>query len=131
MTDLLEEGREPLRGFRILRLGLNPERDALYRRINLRAAKMFDQGLIAETERLRRRYGDDVWPLTSLGYRQAMLRREIDIKSALESAQQAHRNYAKRQMTWFRREPEVRWFSGFGDDPAIQAKAIFSIQSEL
>lgn len=132
MTELWQEGREALRGFRILRLGLNPEREALYQRINLRAATMFEQGLIAETERLREKYGDNVWPLTSLGYRQTMqvLRGEIDRKSALEAAQQAHRNYAKRQMTWFRREPEVRWLIGFGDDTRIQEEALAIIHKE-
>jgi tRNA dimethylallyltransferase len=131
MTELWQESREPLRGFRIFRLGLNPERDALYERINLRAAKMFEQGLVAETDHLRKKYGDGVWPLTSLGYKQAMqvLRGESDGESALEAAQQAHRNYAKRQMTWFRREPEVRWLSGFGDDPAIQTEALAVIET--
>ena len=58
MTELWREGRDPLLGFRILRLGLNPDRDALYTRINQRAAKMFDEGLIAETEHLLAKYGD-------------------------------------------------------------------------
>jgi tRNA dimethylallyltransferase len=131
MTELWHEGREPLRGFRILRLGLNPEREVLYQRINRRAVEMFEQGLIAETEQLLKKYGEGVWPLTSLGYKQAMqvLRGEIDGKSALGAVQQAHRNYAKRQMTWFRREPEVRWLSGFGDDPAIQAEAVAVIET--
>jgi tRNA dimethylallyltransferase len=132
MTELLQEGREPLRGFRILRLGLNPDREALYARINQRASKMFERGLIAETEQLRKKYGDEARPLTSLGYKQAMqvLRGEIDRKQALEAAQQAHRNYAKRQMTWFRREPEVHWLSGFGDDSSVQAEALALVQQE-
>jgi tRNA dimethylallyltransferase len=129
MTELWQQGREPLRGFRIVRLGLNPEREALYARINQRAAKMFDQGLIAETENLLAKYGEHARPLASLGYKQAMqfLRGELDRASALAAAQQAHRNYAKRQITWFRREPDVHWLAGFGDDPAIQAEAIATI----
>src|SRR4029077_19349690 len=103
LTELWQEGREPLLGFRILRLGLNPDREALYARINQRAANMFDQGLIAETERLLAKYGAQARPLASLGYKQAMqfLRGELDQESALAAAQQAHRNYAKRQITWF------------------------------
>jgi tRNA dimethylallyltransferase len=58
MTQLWQEGREPLPGFRILRLGLNPGREALYARINQRAAKMFDEGLIAETKTLLAKYGE-------------------------------------------------------------------------
>ena len=125
MTELWKQGRDPLTGFRILRLGLNPDRDALYAKINLRAERMFDSGLVEETRRLLAKYGDAAGPLASLGYKQAMqlLRGELDRKAALQAAQQAHRNYAKRQMTWFRREPEVVWLEGFGDDPAIQQKA--------
>jgi tRNA dimethylallyltransferase len=125
MTELWQQGREPLTGFRILRFGLNPEREALYARINERAAKMFDHGLIAETEKLLAKYGEAARPLSSLGYKQAVqfLRGECDRGSALLAAQQAHRNYAKRQMTWFRREPDVRWLAGFGDDLAVQDEA--------
>jgi len=133
ITELWQQGREPLHGFRILRLGLNPERKALYARINQRAAKMFDEGLVAETERLLAKYGDQARPLASLGYKQAVqfLRGELDRESALSAAQQAHRNYAKRQITWFRREPDVYWLAGFGDDPAIQAEAIATIEKQI
>jgi tRNA dimethylallyltransferase len=133
MTELWQQGREPLRGFRILRLGLNPDREALYARINQRAARMFGGGLIAETERLLAKYGDRARPLASLGYKQALqfLRGELDQESALAAAQQAHRNYAKRQITWFRREPDVRWLAGFGDDPAIQREGIATIERKI
>ena len=127
MTELWREhGREPLRGFRILRLGLDPDRQALYARINRRAQRMFESGLVEETERLLAKYGGTAGPLSSLGYRQALqfLRGEISREQALEFAQQAHRNYAKRQMTWFRREPSVHWLQGFGDDPQIQQRAV-------
>jgi tRNA dimethylallyltransferase len=125
MTEMWKQGRDPLTGFRILRLGLNPNRDALYARINQRAQRMFDSGLVEETRGLLAKYGDAVRPLASLGYKQAvqLLRGEIDPKTALQAAQQAHRNYAKRQLTWFRREPEVVWLEGFGDDSAIQQRA--------
>jgi tRNA dimethylallyltransferase len=125
MTEMWKQGRDPLTGFRILRLGLSPDRDTLYARINQRAERMFESGLVEETKQLLEKYGDAARPLASLGYKQAvqLLRGEIDSKTALQWAQQAHRNYAKRQMTWFRREPDVIWLEGFGDDPAIQEKA--------
>jgi len=132
MTEMWKQGRDPLTGFRILRLGLNPERDALYARINQRAERMFESGLVEETKHLLAKYGDAARPLSSLGYRQAvqLLRGEIDRKTASQAAQQAHRNYAKRQTTWFRREPDVMWLKGFGDDPAIQQKAagLFAVE---
>ncbi len=133
MTELWQQGREPLRGFRVLRLGLNPEREALYARINQRAAKMFADGLIAETETLLAKYGERVRPLGSLGYKQALqvLRGELDRGSALAALQQAHRNFAKRQITWFRREPDVRWLDGFGDDAQVQVEGLAAVEHEI
>jgi tRNA dimethylallyltransferase len=126
MTELWQQhGRDPLRGFRILRLGLDPDRQSLYDRINHRAQQMFEAGLIEETQRLVETYGDAAGPLSSLGYKQAvqLLRGELTREQALQAVQQAHRNYAKRQMTWFRREPQVHWLRGFGDDAPIQKTA--------
>ncbi len=125
MSDLWQQGRDPLRGFRILRLGLDPERMALYERINSRAQRMFDEGLIEETKHLIDKYGERAGPLASLGYKQAaqFLRGDLTREQAVEAAQQGHRNYAKRQMTWFRREPDVVWLKRFGDVPEIQRQA--------
>ena len=126
LSRLWQEKAEPLSGFRILRVGLDPARDALYSRLNQRAREMFASGLVEETRRLREKYGREAAPLRALGYRQAVqfLDGEIEEKMALLAAQQAHRNYAKRQMTWFRREPAVEWLKGFGDDSTIQRAAI-------
>ena len=133
MSDLWQKGRDSLKGFRILRLGLNPSRDELYERINQRAQRMFESGLVEETRRLLEKYGSAATPLAALGYKQAVqqIRGEIDLTAALGAAQQAHRNYAKRQMTWFRREPDVKWFNGFGDDPLIQREAIALVENNL
>jgi tRNA dimethylallyltransferase len=128
MSQMWEEhGRDPLPGFRILRIGLNPEREALYARLNRRAGQMFDIGLIDETQSLLERYGErkNITPLDSLGYKQAsqLLRGKMTREQALTATQQAHRNYAKRQLTWFRREPDVIWLAGFGDDAAVAKEA--------
>ena len=129
MTELWEKGRDPLRGFRIVRIGLNPERNELYTKINRRCEQMFETGLIDETQRLMKQY-PNAPALASLGYKQAaqFLRGEINRKLALWAAQQGHRNYAKRQLTWFRREPDVRWLAGFGDEPDVQEQAMQIIQ---
>ncbi len=110
--------KDPLTGFRILRIGLNPPRKLLYHRLNQRAAAMFAAGLVDETRSLLERYGP-VKALDSLGYRQALAVHAgtLSLEAGIEAAQQGHRNYAKRQLTWFRREPEVRWLELFGDDP--------------
>ncbi len=133
MTDLWKQGRDSLHGFRILRIGLNPDRKLLYERINRRASAMFEAGMIEETQKLLTKYGPNVWPLSSLGYRQAMqvLNGELALDAAVKAAQQAHRNYAKRQMTWFRREPDVHWLKGFGDEAVAQNEAITLVKAFL
>jgi tRNA dimethylallyltransferase len=124
--------RDPLTGFRLLRIGLNPPRPALYARLNRRCAEIFASGIIEETRGLLARYGP-VKALDSLGYRQALavLAGTLSVAAAVEAAQQGHRNYAKRQMTWFRREPEVHWIAGFGDDPEVLRAAAELVWKEL
>ena len=136
MSELWQQrGRDRLRGFHILRIGLNPPREQLYDRINQRAAQMFDHGLIEETELLLQRFGDTraMTPIHSLGYEQSLqhLRGELTYEQAVAAAKQGHRNYAKRQMTWFRHEPHVTWLEGFGDDPAIVEQALTLIRCKL
>ena len=130
-----QRGRDPLLGFAVLRVGLNPPREQLYERINQRAQHMFDSGLVEETKPLLERYGgcNGVMPLESLGYKQAaqFLRGEITREQAIAAAQQGHRNYAKRQMTWFRREPDVVWLEGFGDAHLIAQQAAELVSSRI
>ncbi len=133
MTELWQQGRDPLQGFRILRLGLNPDRESLYARINDRARKMFSSGLVEETRKLVARFGESAGSLNALGYKQALqhLRGELSLEQAITAAQQGHRNYAKRQMTWFRREPDVHWINGFGSEAQVQAMAQNSVAAAL
>ena len=124
--------RDPLTGFRLLRIGLNPPRAALYNRLNHRCAEIFAAGLISETRNLLERYGR-VKALDSLGYRQALAAIDgaFTEPEALAAAQQGHRNYAKRQLTWFRREPEVHWIAAFGDETATAHTAIEAVRKNL
>jgi len=133
LTQQWQKGRDALTGYRILRLGLNPPRARLYERINQRAAAMFDRGLIEETERLIARYGADCRPLTSLGYAEAtaVLQNEITREQAVAQAQQGHRNYAKRQLTWFRREPNMHWLEGCGGDEDVTQQALQLVAAHL
>jgi len=122
--------RDPLTGFRIFRIGLNPPRAELYARLNQRCAEMFAAGLIAETRALLACYGP-VKALDSLGYRQAqsVLLKGVSEKIAIAEAQQGHRNYAKRQLTWFRREPDVHWIEAFGNEPDTLPTAVDFVQA--
>ena len=108
----------PLQGFRVVQMGLAPDRAALYERINQRCAAMFADGLVEETRALLARYGDGTRALQSLGYAeaQAVLRGEMSEAEAIAKAQAGHRNYSKRQGTWFRRDARITWLHGFGEN---------------
>jgi tRNA dimethylallyltransferase len=132
MSEAWKAGRDGLTGYHILRIGLEPDRAQLYERINARAEQMFRNGLIEETEALLARYPHRPPALDSLGYRQAaqFLSQAVTREAAIAAAAQGHRNYAKRQITWFRREPDVHWLQGFGDHPKIQAEALELVSLE-
>ena len=133
MSEQWKAGRDALTGFEILRLGLDPDRARLYERINQRVQTMFDSGLVEETEQILKEHGEAAGPLNSLGYKQAvqLLKRELNREAAILAVQQAHRNYAKRQMTWFRREPDVIWIQGFGDQTEVITQAVAAVQNIL
>lgn len=138
MSDMWQRGRNPLTGYRVVRIGLEPDRRLLYERINARCAKMFQEGLVEEVRILWQLHAEfhhklDLErqsPFFSTGYRQALqcLRGEVTRDQAVASTQQAHRNYAKRQLTWFHREQGVRWLNGFGSDPEMQKQAFRIIE---
>ncbi len=125
-TERWSSGRDPLLGYRVLQFALSPPREELYTAINQRAAAMFASGLIEETDMLRSRFGEECRSLQALGYAQAvnLLTGEISREQAIASAQQGHRNYAKRQLTWFRRDKNMRWLSGRGDERSVQDAAL-------
>lgn len=109
---------EPLAGHRALHIGLNPERTRLKQRLDTRANEMFHSGLIEEVRVLLSDYSGEEKPFESLGYRQALayIRGALTLEQAIESTQLATRQYAKRQMTWFRRDPHMIWLNGFGEE---------------
>jgi tRNA dimethylallyltransferase len=121
------ETAEPLRGYRILQIGLHADRSELVKRLNARVEAMFAGGLIEEVRALLEHgaTGDEK-PFESLGYRQALqyIRGQATIEQAILSTQIETRQYAKRQMTWFARDARVHWLAGFGDDPAIVNQAM-------
>jgi tRNA dimethylallyltransferase len=134
VTEMFREGRDQLEGYRTLKLGLAPDRDRLYRRLDERCRRMFESGLEEEVQRiLDKGFPPDVKPFESHGYRQAiqMLRGELNAKEALFYAQRNTRNYAKRQMTWFRKEPDMEWLKGFGDESHIQDEALARVREFL
>jgi tRNA dimethylallyltransferase len=134
MSELFRQGREPLTGYTVRKIGLNPPRDELYERINQRTQAMFDQGLVNEVcDLLAKGCPAAAPPLQSHGYRQALdyLLGKISLRDAVRYAQAATRQYAKRQMTWFRKEPGIDWFPGFGTDASVQETVCRSIAEGL
>jgi len=122
-TDLFREGRDALRGYDVLKIGLAPTRDQLYERLDRRTEKMFQGGLMEEVQGiLARGFAASSKPFESHGYRQALqlLSGELNLKEAVFYAQRNTRRYAKRQVTWFRQEQQMEWFSGFGNDSVTQ-----------
>lgn len=104
---------------RITVFALNPSREELYERINRRTEEHFARGLVGEVKSLRERgVRDDTNALGAHAYRRVCeyLRGERTLESAIEQSQRDVRHYAKRQMTWFRREEGVVWLDGFGDE---------------
>ena len=104
---------------------LNPPRPKLYEKINERAEKHFAEGLVEEVKHIRAGgVKDDTNALGAHGYRRVceFLRGERTLESAIEQTKQDVRNYAKRQLSWFRREPEAIWLDGFGDEEEAQKK---------
>jgi tRNA dimethylallyltransferase len=113
---------EPFGGFRTLKIGLDPDRGVLYQLLDARAVEMFRSGLIEEVQHLLSTglTGAEK-PFESLGYRQALacLQHSMTLAEAVASTQNETRRYAKRQWTWFRRDPHVHWLSGFGTTPSV------------
>jgi tRNA dimethylallyltransferase len=127
LTELHRSGRAPLQGWRALKIGLAPDREALYKRIHARTDAMLAKGWLEEVRSLfDAALPEDAKPFDFIGYRELreVLRGRLTMDDARAAIQQATRRYAKRQLTWFRREPAVRWLVGFGDDPLLQKEAL-------
>ncbi|MGH9777190.1 MAG: tRNA (adenosine(37)-N6)-dimethylallyltransferase MiaA, partial [Candidatus Acidiferrales bacterium] len=130
-AELFRQGRPRLEAYAVERLGLLPDRQPLYARIEARVDSMLAAGWLEEARRLRQRFGGAVKPFGFLGYKQlaAHLQGEGSLEEAVKEIKQETRNFAKRQLTWFRREPGVAWLAAFGDDSRMQEEALARIQA--
>lgn len=125
---------EPLDGYRVMKIGLDPDRALLYKVLDARTREMFEAGLVEEIQSLLKQgcTGDEK-PFESLGYRQALafIRGETTLDRAIYLTQLETRHYAKRQWTWFRRDPEMHWVSGFGNDIPVTEQCLEMIRRFL
>jgi tRNA dimethylallyltransferase len=134
VSRLFAQGRDALRGYRTLKLGLLPDREALHPRLDGRCAWMFEHGLVEEVRGiLALGFSPGCKPFESHGYKQAMqvIQGELSARDAVFYAQRNTRHYAKRQITWFRRERAMEWLKGFGDAPHIREAAVASVAKFL
>jgi tRNA dimethylallyltransferase len=126
MSAQKDERPAPPESARRLRiLALNPPRAELYQRINERTEAHFVAGLVAEVEGLLAQgVPSESNALGAHGYRRVVeyLQGHCNLSEAIERTKLDVRHYAKRQLTWFRHEPDVEWFAGFGDDEEVQTR---------
>jgi tRNA dimethylallyltransferase len=123
-----EQHRFGERPYLTLKIGLEMSRDRLFRRIDERVDQMLEKGFLQEVERLMEMgYGPELKPMQSLGYKQMVqfLLKEIGWDEAVRQMKRDTRHYAKRQWTWFKADPEVRWW----DEPTDLQGIFLSIKS--
>jgi tRNA dimethylallyltransferase len=133
-AEVFAAGRDALTGYRVLKIGLFPDRGKLVARLESRVEAMFAGGLVAETEAiLARGVPMSAKPFESIGYKQALqvVRGELSVKDAIFYSKRDTRQYAKRQMTWFRQEPELEVVRGFGDDEGVAKHVMGRVEEFL
>ena len=133
-TEVFAGGRDALTGYRVLKIGLFPDREKLVDRLEARVEAMFARGLVAEAEAiLARGVAAEAKPFESIGYKQALqvVRGALSVKDAIFYSKRDTRQYAKRQMTWFRQEPGLEVVRGFGDDPEVATKVLARVEGFL
>ncbi len=134
VSEVHQAGRMPLEGYHPVKIGLQPPRAALYERIEKRVHTMIDRGWFDEVKGLiETGIPQNTKPFDFIGYSElrAHLEGTITRSAATKAISQSTRRYAKRQVTWFRKEPVVHWLPGFGDDPAVVAAAEQVVAGQL
>jgi tRNA dimethylallyltransferase len=134
LSEVHRSGRVPLEGWRVLKIGLKPPRETLYERIHARTEAMLARGWIEELRvLLDSRVPENAKPFDFIGYRELreVLRGGMKMEDARSAIQQSTRRYAKRQITWFRRESGVHWVEGFGDDAQFQSESLKWLSESL
>jgi tRNA dimethylallyltransferase len=133
-AEVFAGGRDALTGYRVLKIGLFPDRAKLVARLEARVEAMFAGGLIGEVESiLAQDVPETAKPFESIGYKQALqvVRGELSVKDAIFYSKRDTRQYAKRQMTWFRQEPGLEIVPGFGDDEEVVAQVMARVEKFL
>jgi tRNA dimethylallyltransferase len=134
ISEVHRTGRKPLEGWRTVKIGLMPSREMLYERIDARTKAMIENGWLAEVRGLLDAgIAENAKIFDFIGYREMLgvMRGELTTEKARAAIQVATRHYAKRQMTWFRRDNSIRWFAGPGDDVGVQREIFEWVSKEI
>ena len=100
--------------YEVFQIGIDWPNEVLFERINGRVEEQMERGLLEETQWLFERYDKNLPSMTGLGYKQLIqyLERELTLDEAVELIKSETRNYARRQKTWFKRDPSIYWVEG-------------------
>jgi tRNA dimethylallyltransferase len=134
ISEVHRGGRTPLQGWKTLKVGLTPTREMLHERIDARTQAMIESGWLDEVRRLLTGgLAENAKIFDFIGYREmlAVSRGELTMEKARTAIQLATRQYAKRQMTWFRKDKSIRWFVGPGDDARAQREILGWVSKEM
>ena len=120
-----QQPRNTLQGYRWLKIGIHLPRPTLYERINARVDEMFQRGFLEEVKTLTALHSENSPAFKAIGYRQAIdyFNGKRSLEEAVEDTKKESRRYAKRQMTWFRRDPDIRWIEGACEKENLEARA--------
>ncbi len=120
-TEIFKLTESPFKNFDFLRIGLSLEREELYRRINQRVDRMIEQGLVQEVEQLLKEKPENCPPFKSIGYKEVLLylKGQLSYQQTIEEIKKHSRQFAKRQLSWFRQEKDIHWFSSHQPEKII------------
>ncbi len=120
-----QKPRDALEGYRWFKIGIHVPREQLYQRIDQRAEEMFQSGFLEEVQQLMSRFPTECHAFKAIGYRQAIqyIEGKLTLEQTIEETKKQSRRYAKRQLTWFRSDPDITWLEAGLDLAALQTKA--------
>ena len=133
MSTLMLKRESPLLEYDVKIIGLEPKREKLAERIERRVSLMIERGFVEEVQGLCLKYGTELPAFKAIGYKEILrhLAGELKLDEVRDLIVRSTLRYAKRQMTWFRKEQGVEWYSGFGDDRRILESVGHHVKTEF
>ncbi len=131
-SKIFKQTQTPYKNYSFIRVGLTIQRNELYKNIEHRVERMIENGFVNEVKYLRSKYPLNCPPFKSIGYKEILmfLNNEIDFETAKKLIKQHSKNFAKRQLSWFRQEKDINWFipENFPDIEEFVKKSLWKDQ---